>query len=168
MSRTSDGRSPATAPSQSEPLMIRSVAPQTRRRTLNHVDTGSPTHDAEADFGRARRRQQLARLASRLRREPDDVNLILPFDEVVEALGRRGERRLGLETIELDSIVAAVMGGVALSGGRGTIPGALAGAAILVVLSNAVVMVGMPVQLQIIVKGIVIIVAASLYVRAVR
>lgn len=69
---------------------------------------------------------------------------------------------------ELDSIVAAVMGGVALSGGRGTIPGALAGAAILVVLSNAVVMVGMPVQLQIIVKGIVIIVAASLYVRAVR
>lgn len=88
--------------------MIRSVAPQTRRRTLNHVDTGSPTHDAEADFGRARRRQQLARLASRLRREPDDVNLILPFDEVVEALGRRGERRLGLETIELDSIVGTV------------------------------------------------------------
>jgi len=69
---------------------------------------------------------------------------------------------------ELDSIVAAVMGGVALSGGRGTIPGALAGATILVVLSNAVVMVGMPVQLQIIVKGIVIIVAASLYVRTAR
>lgn len=69
---------------------------------------------------------------------------------------------------ELDSIVAAVMGGVALSGGRGSVIGALAGAAILVVLSNAVVMVGMPVQLQIIVKGIVIIVAASLYVRTVR
>ncbi len=69
---------------------------------------------------------------------------------------------------ELDSIVAAVMGGVALSGGRGTIPGALAGAAILVVLSNAVVMIGMPVQLQIIVKGVVIIVAASLYVRTAR
>ncbi|MGO7017042.1 ABC transporter permease [Rhizobium leguminosarum] len=69
---------------------------------------------------------------------------------------------------ELDSIVAAVMGGVALSGGRGSVLGALAGAAILVVLSNAVVMVGMPVQLQIIVKGVVIIVAASLYVRTVR
>ena len=66
------------------------------------MDTGSPTHDAEADFGRARRRRQLARLAARLRREPDDVNLILPFDEVVEALGHRGERRLGLQTIELD------------------------------------------------------------------
>lgn len=69
---------------------------------------------------------------------------------------------------ELDSIVAAVMGGVALSGGRGTIAGALAGAAILVVLSNAVVMVGMPVQLQIIVKGLVIIIAASLYIRTAR
>ena len=28
-------------------------------------------------------------------REPDDVNLILPFDEVVAALGIEGERRLG-------------------------------------------------------------------------
>lgn len=69
---------------------------------------------------------------------------------------------------ELDSIVAAVMGGVALSGGRGSIAGALAGATILVVLSNAVVMIGMPVQLQIIVKGLVIIIAASLYVRPSR
>jgi hypothetical protein len=72
------------------------------------VDTGSPTHDAETDFSRARRRQQLARLAARLRREPDDVDLILPFDEVVAALGRRGERRLGLQTIDLDSIVGSV------------------------------------------------------------
>ncbi len=72
------------------------------------MDTGSPTHDAETDFGRARRRQQLAKLAARLRREPDDVALILPFDEVVAALGRRGERRLGLQTIELDSIVGSV------------------------------------------------------------
>lgn len=69
---------------------------------------------------------------------------------------------------ELDSIVAAVLGGVALSGGRGTIGGALAGAAILVVLSNAVVVVGLPIQLQIIIKGLVIIIAASLYVRNAR
>ncbi len=72
------------------------------------MDTGSPTHDAETDFSRARRRQQLAKLAARLRREPDDVGLILPFDEVVAALGRRGERRLGLQTIDLDSIVGSV------------------------------------------------------------
>jgi hypothetical protein len=36
------------------------------------------------------------------------VNVILPFDEVVQALGRRGERQLGLEVIELDSIVGTV------------------------------------------------------------
>jgi hypothetical protein len=47
-------------------------------------------------------------MAARLRREPSDVNVILPFEEVVEALGRRGERRLGLQTIPLDSIVGTV------------------------------------------------------------
>lgn len=72
------------------------------------MDTGFPTQDAQTDFSRARRRQQLARLAAKLRREPDDVDLILPFDEVVEALGRRGEKRLGLQTIDLDSIVGTV------------------------------------------------------------
>jgi hypothetical protein len=72
------------------------------------VDTGFPTQDAQTDFSRARRRQLLARLAGRLRREPDDVNVILPFDEVVGALGMRGERRLGLKTIPLDSIVGTV------------------------------------------------------------
>ena len=36
------------------------------------------------------------------------MNLILPFEEVVEALGRRGERSLGLQTIPLDSIVGTV------------------------------------------------------------
>jgi hypothetical protein len=71
-------------------------------------DTGFPTQDAQSDFSRARRRQALSRLARRLRREPDDVNVILPFDEVVDALGWRGERRLGLKVIPLDSIVGTV------------------------------------------------------------
>ena len=71
-------------------------------------DTGFPRADVENDFLRARRREVLARLAHRLRGEPDDVNLILPFDEVVAALGMRGERQLGLKTIKLDSIVGTV------------------------------------------------------------
>jgi hypothetical protein len=62
----------------------------------------------EDDFLRARRRQVLGRLVQRLRREPDDVNLILPFDEVVAALGRVGEQRLGLRTIPLARIVGSV------------------------------------------------------------
>ena len=71
-------------------------------------DTGFPRADVENDFLRARRRQVLARIAHRLRREPDDVNLILPFDEVVSALGWRGERSLGLQTIRLDTVVGSV------------------------------------------------------------
>lgn len=71
-------------------------------------DTGFPLADAENDFLRARRRQVLARLVTRLRREPDDVNMVLPFDEVVAALGRVGERYLGLRTIPLESVVGSV------------------------------------------------------------
>ena len=70
--------------------------------------TGFPRADVEDEFLRARRRQVLSRLAQRLRREPDDVNLVLPFDEVVAALGRRGERSLGLQTIRLDTVVGSV------------------------------------------------------------
>jgi hypothetical protein len=72
------------------------------------MDTGFTAQDAQTDFNRARRKQALSRLARRLRREPDDINLILPFDEVVEALGWRGERGLGLHVIPLDSIVGTV------------------------------------------------------------
>jgi hypothetical protein len=72
------------------------------------VDTGFPDQDAPRDFSRARRSQRLSALAARLRREPDDIFLALPFDEVVAALGKRGEKRLGLQTIPLDSIVGTV------------------------------------------------------------
>ena len=70
--------------------------------------TGFTTADAQDDFLRARRHAALARLTARLRREPDDVSVTLPLDEVLEALGRRGERRLGLQSISLDSIVGSV------------------------------------------------------------
>jgi ribose/xylose/arabinose/galactoside ABC-type transport system permease subunit len=66
---------------------------------------------------------------------------------------------------ELDSIVACVIGGVSLKGGRGSILGALAGAAIIVVLANEVLLFGLPIQIQIIIKGVVIVIAAALYAR---
>ncbi|MGB6276248.1 MAG: chromosome partitioning protein ParB, partial [Rhodococcus sp. (in: high G+C Gram-positive bacteria)] len=40
--------------------------------------------------------------------QPDDVNTILPFDEVVAALGKVGERHLGLQVIRVDTIVGSV------------------------------------------------------------
>jgi hypothetical protein len=71
-------------------------------------DSGFPDADAGTDFDRQRRRRALARVAARLRWEPADVSAILPFDEVVAALGRRSEADLGVQTIPLDSIVGTV------------------------------------------------------------
>ena len=70
--------------------------------------TGLNAADAQDDFLRVRRRRALSRIAHRLRGEPGDVNVILPFEEVVAALGRTGERQLGLRVIPLDAIVGSV------------------------------------------------------------
>lgn len=72
------------------------------------MDTGFTSQDAESDFNRSRRRAALARLAGRLRGQAGDVTTLLPLEEVVAALGRTGERRVGLETIRLDTIVGSV------------------------------------------------------------
>jgi hypothetical protein len=71
-------------------------------------DIGSPRADAQSDFARARRRRALALLSARLRGEPDDIAVILPFEEVVDALGRTGERALGLQFVDVASIVGTV------------------------------------------------------------
>jgi ribose/xylose/arabinose/galactoside ABC-type transport system permease subunit len=69
---------------------------------------------------------------------------------------------------ELDSIVAAVMGGVAITGGRGNIFGALVGVLILIVMFNAVILLGLPVQVQLILKGVIVIAASALYLSGSR
>ena len=72
-----------------------------------HLDTGVPAVDAEDDFTRARRRYELDRLDGWLRREAGQTQL-LRFDEVVSALGFRGEYYLGPRTIRLDTVVGTV------------------------------------------------------------
>ena len=71
-------------------------------------DTGSPRADAESDFLRARRHATLSNLARWVRHDQDDVHETLSFSEVVDALGRRGERSLGAQVIPLDAIVGSV------------------------------------------------------------
>jgi hypothetical protein len=71
-------------------------------------DTGFTTADAQEDFQRARRRQLMSQLARRVSRDPGDVDVILPFDEVVAALGRVEERYVGLQAIELDTVLGTV------------------------------------------------------------
>ena len=63
---------------------------------------------------------------------------------------------------ELDVIAAAVIGGASLSGGEGTVYGAVLGAAIMAVLRNAFVLLGLPVYLQTVSIGVVIILAVAL------
>jgi hypothetical protein len=72
------------------------------------VSTGLPREDAKIAFDRERRRRVLSRLASRLRFEPDDVSHMLPFDEVVAALGATSRVDIGEQVIPLDSIVGTV------------------------------------------------------------
>ena len=73
-----------------------------------HFDTGLLWVDVEDDFNRARRRQVLARLAGWLRGQPGHVRRILVLDEVVAALGWRGEHYLGLQSIPLDTVAGTV------------------------------------------------------------
>lgn len=72
------------------------------------MDTGFISQDARSDFDRSRRRAALARLAARLRGQAGDVTTLLPLEDVLEALGRTGERRIGLHTIPLETIVGSV------------------------------------------------------------
>jgi hypothetical protein len=72
------------------------------------VASGFPSTDAQHDFSRARRARLLSDIARRLRLEPDDVGLILPFEEVVDALGRVGQVDLGLRVVPLEAIVGTI------------------------------------------------------------
>nr|WP_300002609.1 galactose/methyl galactoside ABC transporter permease MglC [Tissierella sp.] len=69
------------------------------------------------------------------------------------------------QNYELDAIAACVVGGVSFSGGVGTIPGVLIGAVLLQFINYGLIYVGVSPYLQIIIKGLIIIVAVSIDVR---
>lgn len=69
---------------------------------------------------------------------------------------------------ELDAIAAVVLGGTSLAGGVGTMVGTLLGALIMGALNNGMNMLSVPYFYQLIVKGLVIIVAVWLDVRTKR
>ncbi len=73
-------------------------------------------------------------------------------------LGSVSSTSAGL-SYELDAIAAVIIGGASMSGGRGSLWGTLAGVLILGVVSNALDMWGVSVNLQGAVKGLVIIIA---------
>lgn len=64
--------------------------------------------------------------------------------------------------LELDVLAAVILGGASLSGGRGTIFGTLLGSLTIGVLTNGLTLMGVNAQAQLVVKGLIIIVAAGL------
>lgn len=72
-----------------------------------------------------------------------------------------GNPTLG-EQLELDVITAVVIGGASLSGGRGTVVGAVLGVAILVLIKNGVSLFGVPVEMQYVLIGALLIANVAL------
>ncbi|MER8387024.1 ribose ABC transporter permease [Mesorhizobium sp. M1380] len=63
---------------------------------------------------------------------------------------------------ELDAIAAVVLGGTSLAGGRGRIVGTLIGSVILGVLGTGLILLNVPFFTQLLIKGVVIIVAVAI------
>ena len=66
---------------------------------------------------------------------------------------------------ELDAIAAVIIGGTLLSGGRGTLVGAILGLLILTVITNLFILNGLDTSAQLIAKGLIIVVAVLLQQR---
>jgi erythritol transport system permease protein len=66
------------------------------------------------------------------------------------------------ETFELNAIAAVVLGGTSLMGGRGTVVGTLLGAFVIGVLADGLVLLGVSEFWQMVVKGLVIVLAVVL------
>lgn len=64
---------------------------------------------------------------------------------------------------ELDSIAAVVIGGTSFAGGSGGIGGTVVGVLLLTMLLNIVLLLSLPIEYQLVVKGSVIITAVALY-----
>lgn len=63
---------------------------------------------------------------------------------------------------ELTAIAAAVLGGAAFTGGKGSIPGAVVGAILLGVVNNGLTLMGLDYATRVIVQGAIIVVAVAL------
>jgi erythritol transport system permease protein len=66
------------------------------------------------------------------------------------------------ETFELNAIAAVVLGGTSLAGGRGGVGGTIAGAFVIGVLADGLILLGVSQFWQIVIKGIVIVLAVIL------
>jgi hypothetical protein len=71
-------------------------------------DTGFVAADAELDFHRMRRQGRWARFAARLRLICGERTRLSSFADVIAGLGATARHDLGLQAVELDTIVGSV------------------------------------------------------------
>jgi L-arabinose transport system permease protein len=79
-----------------------------------------------------------------------------------------GQPASGSQGLELEAITAAVLGGAALSGGRGTVVGALLGVFVIGTLNNGLILLNVPTFYQLVAKGLLLVFAVVLSERRFR
>lgn len=73
-----------------------------------------------------------------------------------------GQPASGSQGLELEAITAAVLGGAALSGGRGTVVGAILGVFVIGTLNNGLILMNVPTFYQLVAKGLLLVFAVVL------
>lgn len=88
--------------------------------------------------------------------------LLAGFAGPIDAAYSASADPLAGQTWELDAIAATVIGGASLNGGKGKITGTFVGALILTLLDNVLGLHGVSANMQLIIKGLIVVVAVVL------
>jgi ribose/xylose/arabinose/galactoside ABC-type transport system permease subunit len=84
---------------------------------------------------------------------------------VLAARTMSGQPASGSQGLELEAITAAILGGCALAGGKGTIVGAMLGVLIIGVLNNGMILTSVPTFYQLLAKGALLVAAVIIQER---
>jgi ribose/xylose/arabinose/galactoside ABC-type transport system permease subunit len=84
---------------------------------------------------------------------------------VLAARTMSGQPASGSQGLELEAITAAILGGCALAGGKGTIVGAILGVLIIGVLNNGMILTSVPTFYQLLAKGALLVAAVIIQER---
>jgi ribose/xylose/arabinose/galactoside ABC-type transport system permease subunit len=84
---------------------------------------------------------------------------------ILSARTMSGQPASGSQGLELEAITAAILGGCALAGGKGTIVGAMLGVLIIGVMNNGMILTSVPTFYQLLAKGALLIAAVIIQER---
>lgn len=90
------------------------------------------------------------------------VGLLAGIGGIIYASLNRQAHPQELVGTELNVIAAVVLGGASLTGGRGTVVGSLLGVALVVIMNNSLVLIGVPSEWQRVVIGAIILIGTGL------